>query len=73
VKGIFVISTIILSLIVIGGVAYSFCVGPSFDCMTCPACGASGQVFQTQELNTMPKTCVYTPKCWRGHVWSCAR
>jgi hypothetical protein len=68
-----VIGLLVVGLLGITSLAYSWCIGPPFGCTTCPTCGSIGTVFLQEEVGTgLSKTCLFYLKCWRGHVWTCA-
>ncbi len=55
-------------------VCYSWCLGPPYNCSNCPYCGSLGTVIEQREVGSgFNKTCIYTMKCWNGHVWVCAQ
>ena len=67
------IGLVLVALFTTTSLAYSWCVGTPYGCMTCPTCGGLGTVFHEEEFGTgSTKTCLYYLKCWRGHVWTCA-
>lgn len=68
------IALILSGLICLAGIAYAFCLGPPYECTKCPDCGSMGTVFKTEQVGEgLIRTCLFYLKCWRGHVWVCAR